>query len=181
MHVSMQEPLIGLVFTAVVAVGVLLQAGVLLAILFAMKAAAKRVEKIAELVEQVEGNASPVLKTAKQTLTAAKQLMDEVGPKLKTAANNLAEASETLGAQAKRLNESLGGLLKKTETQAERVDEMITSTLNSVADATAALQRAIVEPVRQVSAILNALRAALDALRGRSRQAHAAADGDRYA
>lgn len=166
----MQVSWVYILFTALVAVGVLLQACVLLGMLIAMRASLKRVEKLARMAEE---HAIPAL-------TSAKNLLDAVSPKLKAAADNVAAASETLRTQSQHVNETMDSLLKKTDAQAERVDEMITGTLNAVADATAAVQRAVNAPIRQVSAVMNGLRAGLDVLRGRNRESHAAADGDHF-
>jgi hypothetical protein len=71
-------------------------------------------------------------------------------------------------------------LLKKAAVQADRVDEMVTGTLNSVAHATATMQKAVSGPVRQVGAVLNGLRAGFDVLRSKEREVHASADGDHF-
>jgi len=72
-------------------------------------------------------------------------------------------------------------LLKKTEAQAERIDEMVTGTLNSIAHATATVQRTVAAPIRQASALFNGLRASFDVFRGsREPAAHSAADGDQF-
>lgn len=166
----MQVSWVLILFTALVAVAMLVQAGVLVGMFIAMKAALKRMESLATMAEE---HAIPAL-------TAAKSLLDAVSPKLKTAADNVAAASETLRTQTQHVNQALDDVLKKTEAQAARVDEMITGTLNAVADATAAVQRAVTTPVRQVNALLNGLRVGMDVLRGRNREAHAAADGDHF-
>lgn len=157
----MQVSWVYILFTALVAVGVLLQACVLLGMLIAMRAGMKRMAKIATMAEE---HAIPAL-------TTAKQILDELSPKLKIAAANVAEASETLREQAKNVNETMDGLLKKTEEQANRVDEMITGTLNSVAHATATVQRVVGVPVRQINAMLNGLRAGFGVLRTREPEA----------
>ena len=166
----MQVPWVYILFTALVAVGVLLQACVLLGMLIAMRASLKRMEKLATMAEE---HAIPAL-------TSAKNLVDAVAPKLKVAADNVAAASETLRTESQHVTETLEGVLKKTEAQAQRVDEMITATLNTVADATASVQRAVTAPMRQVHAVLNGLRAGLDVLRNRQRDAHAGADGETF-
>lgn len=166
----MQVSWVYILFTALVAVAVLIQAGVLLGMFLVMKASLQRMEKLASMAEE---HAIPAL-------TSAKSLLDAVSPKLKVAADNVAAASETLRTQSHHVNETLDAVLKKTEVQAERVDEMITGTLNAVADATAAVQRVVSAPVKQVNALLNGLRVGIDVLRGRPREAHAAGDGDHF-
>lgn len=157
-------------FTAVTAVGVLMQALVLLGMLLALKGALGRLDHVSKLAEE---HVIP-------TLGAARHLLEDVSPKLKVAADNVVETTRMLRQQSVHVNETVDDLLKKTEAQAERVDEIMTGTLNSVVHATATLQRAVSAPVRQVGALLNGLRAGLDVLRSREPEVHAAADGDHF-
>jgi methyl-accepting chemotaxis protein len=156
-------------FTAVTAVGVAMQALVLLGMLIAVKAAMRRV---AEVTSKAQEHALPALETART-------LLDEISPKLKTAAQNLMEVSETLKARSVTVSDAVDDLLKKAAVQADRVDEMVTGTLDSIAHATETVQKAVVTPVRQVSAVLSGLRAGFDVLRNRD-QAHATGDGDHF-
>jgi FAD/FMN-containing dehydrogenase len=159
-----------IVFTAVTAAGVLMQAFVLLGMLFALRVAMRRVD---EVTSKAEEHALPAL-------AAAHKLLEDVSPKLKVAAQNLMEVSETLRSKSVTVTDAVDDLLKKTEVQVERVDEMVTGTLNSIAHATATVQKAVVTPVRQVGAVLSGLRAGFDVLRSRENQVHAAADGDHF-
>jgi hypothetical protein len=79
-----------------------------------------------------------------------------------------------------QVSQTVDHLIQKAEVQAERVDDMVTGTLNSIAYATASLQRFVSGPARQVGAIFNGLRAGIDVLRSREREVHAAADGDHF-
>ncbi len=160
-----------ILFTAVTAFGVLLQAAVLLGMLIALKGALGRLDQVSRMAEE---HVIP-------TLQSARKLLDDVSPKLKTAAQNMLQVSETLRSQSGHVGEAVDDLLKKTEAQADRIDEMVTGTLNSIAHATATLQRTVAAPVRQANAIFNGLRASFDVFRGgRERVAHSAADGDQF-
>jgi uncharacterized protein YoxC len=114
-------------------------------------------------------------------------LLEEVSPKLKVAAQNALEVSQTakevsltVRAESTKMAGALDDLLQKAAVQADRVDEMVTGTLDSVAHATATVQKAVSGPVRQVNAVLNGLRAGFEVLRSKEREAHAAADGDHF-
>ncbi|HTW46698.1 MAG TPA: hypothetical protein VMD92_02050 [Acidobacteriaceae bacterium] len=178
-------------FIAITAIGVLLQAIAMLGILFALKGALKQVKEVSMTAEL---HVLPAVATAKR-------LLDEVSPKVKIAAENavtlsqkaieisqrasvasehVAAVTETLREQSVQVSETLGDLLKKTEVQAERVDEMVTGTLDSIAHATATWQRTFAGPLRQVTAVFNGLRAGFGVLRGREREVHVAADGDHF-
>jgi methyl-accepting chemotaxis protein len=180
-----------LAFVVITGIGVLLQAVAMLGILFALNKALKQAK---EATAMAEDHVVPAM-------TAAKRLLEEVGPKVKVAAENavtlsrkaiaisdhaaeaslnVVEITGTLRKQSEHVSETVNDLLKRTEAQAERVDEMMTGTLDTIAHATATWQRAVGGPFRQVTAVLNGLRAGFDVLRGRGREAHAAADGEHF-
>lgn len=159
-----------IVFTAVTALGVLMQALVLLGMLLALKGALSRLNEVSKLAEL---HVVP-------TLAAGRKLLDDVTPQLKVAAENVLEVSQTLRRQSAEVSGTVDALRRKTEVQAERVDEMVTGTLNSIAHATAVVQRVVAVPVRQVEAVLNGLRAGFDVLRSKEPEAHASADGDHF-
>lgn len=156
-------------FTAVTAVGVLMQALVLLGMLLALKGALGRLDDVSKLAEQ---HVLPAL-------ASARHLLEEVSPKLKVAADNVVQASQTLRSQSQHVNTTLDDLLKKTESQADRIDEMVTATLNTIAHATSTMQRVVVTPARQVSAVLNGLRAGLDVLWHKEHEPYVSRNGDR--
>jgi methyl-accepting chemotaxis protein len=164
-------------FTAVTAAGVLLQAFVLLGMLLALKGALGRLNEVSKTAED---HVIPAL-------ASARRLIEELSPQVKVAVANVVVASQNVAAvsktvrdQTEQVSETVDELRQKTEIQAERVDEIVTGTLNSIAHATAMLQRAVTGPARQVGAVLNGLRAGFDVLRSREREAHAAADGDHF-
>lgn len=166
-----------ILFTAVTALGVMLQALVLLLMFFALKGALGRLNEVSKKAEE---NVIPLLATSRG-------LLEEVSPKLKVAAQNALEVSQTarevsltLKTESQNVAAAVDDLLKKAAVQADRVDEMVTGTLNSVAHATATVQKAVSGPVRQVGAVLNGLRAGFDALRSKEREVHASADGDHF-
>jgi len=165
-------------FPAVTTAAVLMQALVLLGMLIVLRGAVKRLN---EVVRKAEEDALPVL-------AHSRQLLEEISPKLKVAAQNALEVSQTarevsltVKTESARLAGALDDLLKRAAVQTERLDDIVTSALNGVAQATAMVQKAVSVPVRQMSAVLNGLRAGLGVLRNKDRQVHAAAaDGDHF-
>ena len=152
------SPIYYIVFTAVTAAGVLLQALVLLAIYIAIR---RSTGKLQETLDEVKSKALP-------TLESARNLLDDVSPKLKTATGNLAEVSETLRAQASNVNATVESLLERTNAQVSRVDDMVTATLDALGNASRAIDMAISLPARRVTGILHGLKVGVDVLmRGR--------------
>jgi hypothetical protein len=173
-----------LVISGVTAGAVLLQALVLVGMLFALKGALGRLNEVSKKAEE---NVLPLLATSRT-------LLEEVSPKLRVAAQNALEISQTakeISVKAREMSETakaestrivavLDDVLERVAVQTDRVDEIVTGTLDSVVHATSTLQKAVSGPVRQVNAVLNGLKAGFDVLRSKEREAHAAADGDHF-
>jgi methyl-accepting chemotaxis protein len=151
MHTQLPQ-IFYIIFTAVTAAGVLLQAFVLLGIFLAIRESTK---KLHEVTDEVRTHLIPAL-------SSSRRLIDDISPKLKIATSNLVEASHTLRHQANHLNATIDDLLNKTTTQATRVNEMLSGVLNSVDHATSVLQHAVAGPARQVSGVLAGLKTGFD-------------------
>lgn len=170
-------PWVYIMVTSVTAVGVLLQAAFLGGMLFALKKALARLDNVSKMAEE----------QIVPTMGTARKMLEEEGPKIHAAIKDAVETCANLKAislTARTMTAEAGAavddLLMKTETQAARVDEMLTGTLDSIAQATATLQRYVGGPSRQINALINGLRAGFDVLRSRGREAHAAADGEHF-
>jgi predicted transcriptional regulator len=164
MH-SQLPPIYYIVFTAITAFAVLLQALVLLAIFFAML---KSMQKLHGLLDEIKGKALPVLSTTQS-------LLEDVSPKLKIATTNLTEVSHTLRHQANHVNETVELLLDKTNDQIGRVDEMVTATLDALNQASRAVETAVALPARRVSSVIQGVRAGMGVLLGK--KSHSSPNG----
>jgi hypothetical protein len=145
-------PVYYIVFTAITAVAVLLQALVLLALFLVLR---KAISKLLGVTDELKEHALPLLSTTRS-------LVEEVSPKLKVATSNLAEVSHTLRQQANHVNETLETLLNMTNTQVRRVDEMVTGTFDVVDQATKAVESAVAAPIRRASGIIRGLKAGVE-------------------
>jgi hypothetical protein len=145
------------VFAAATAVGVLIQAGVLLALLIAFL---KLTSKLDVILKQVTEEALPLVASTKVTL-------EELTPKLKTITANLAEVSETLKHESQTIKISVDEVLEKTRAQTARVDEMVSGTLDGISHASATIQQGIEVPMRHIYGIFNGLKAAVESLRSK--------------
>jgi hypothetical protein len=147
-----------IIFTAITSLGVLLQAFVLLAMYIAVRRLTIRLHTI---TDELRPQVLP-------TVITARNLIEDVSPKLKVASTNILEASHALRQQADRVTVTLDDLLSKTTAQANRVDEIVTASIDSAAHATQAVQQAFSVPVKQASALFAGLRAGFDVLRGKN-------------
>jgi len=164
------QQIVWIIFTAVTSIGVLLQASVLLAMFFAVK---KAMDEAHELSDQLKQHLVP-------TIAVARNLIEDISPKVKVATSNLVEASSILRSQAEHINKTVAHVADIAQTQAERVDVMATAVLDGVTQATAAVQHGIATPLKQVSGVLNGLRAGLDVLRKKDRPPHVEGDGSNF-
>jgi hypothetical protein len=145
-------PIYYIIFTAVTALGVLLQAFVLLAIFFAVR---KAVGELREVAADVRSKAIP-------TIVSAKDLIEDISPKLKIATANLVEVSHTLRHQATHFNDTVESLLEKTSIQITRVDAIVTSAFDAVDHASRAIENAVAAPARRVSGVIQGLKTGVE-------------------
>ncbi len=158
MHMDAQT--VTLIFTIVTGIGVLLQAAVLFGIALGLRETQK---KLLGLTERLEEHIVPVISTSRG-------LLEDISPKVKTITSNLVDASGTLRAQAENVGHVVNDAAARTSRQTARVDSMISSTLNNIGNATAAVEKSIAGPLRQVNGVLAGLRAGIETLGARPGQ-----------
>lgn len=144
-----------IIFTAVTAVGVLLQAFVLLGMFLAIR---KSSQKLHETTDEIKVHLIPAA-------MAARRLIEDISPKLKIASTNLVEASHALRHQANHIGTTVDDVLDKTTAHVAHVDEMVGAILHSVNHASSVVQHAVTRPYKQVSGIFAGVRAGFNVLR----------------
>jgi methyl-accepting chemotaxis protein len=159
-----------LVFTAVVAVSLLLQAGSMVAMFLVARQAQK---KVMAVVEDVRLHALPVI-------MSSREIIHELSPKLKTIVDNLEATSTTLRTKSEQLGGVVEDVAHRAQAQATRVDDMVKGTLDQITYAAHAVEAGIAVPVRQVSGILNGLRAGVEVLWKRAPSNHRDAEDDLF-
>jgi methyl-accepting chemotaxis protein len=143
------------VFIAVAAVSILMQAGFSMATFLAARRAQK---KIMGLADDLRLHALPAI-------IASRDVIQDITPKLRTITDNLTAISTTVRAKTDKVGGLVGDVTDRAQAQATRVDGMVKGTLDHLTSAVQALEHGVAVPVRQVSGILNGLRAGVDVLR----------------
>ena len=143
------------VFIAVAAVSILMQAGFSMATFLAARKAQK---KIMGLADDVRLHALPAI-------IASRDVIQDISPKLRTITDNLTAISTTVRAKTDKVGGLVGDVTDRAQAQATRVDGMVKGTLDHLTSAVQALEHGVAVPVRQVNGILNGLRAGVDVLR----------------
>lgn len=143
------------IWVAVTSVAVALQAFAMLGMFFALRKTAAKVEG---LTEEVRTRILPTVDLVNSTVTDLK-------PRIETIVVNVSESSTLLKGQLERLDATVSDVVDRTRLQVIRADELINRTMDKVEDATEAVHKTVVSPVRQLSGLLHGVTAALEFLR----------------
>jgi hypothetical protein len=149
-----------MVFVAMVAIAMTAQA---IALIVMAIGAAKARKRGLEIAEEIREKLTPVI-------TGTHEIIRDVGPKVKIITENLVETSHMVRSKAQEFDVTASELNMKTRAQAARVDGMVTSVLNTTADISETLQRAVRVPVREFAGLVNGFKAGLDVLVGRAKE-----------
>ena len=158
-----------LIFVAIAACSILAQAIFALGLFIGARKAQK---KLMGLADDIRLHALPVI-------ISSREVVHDLTPKLKTISENLTEISTMLRARSEKVGLLVGDVTDRAQAQASRVDGMVKVTLDQVTYAVQAIESGIQKPVRQVSGILNGLRAGVDVLR-KKEGVRSAADDDLF-
>jgi hypothetical protein len=149
-----------IIFIALTAVAVLIQAGMLIGMYLAMRKSTARMESLAQEVK------TKVLPTAE----TAQAMLSELRPKIETVMANASESSTVIRAQLQRIDAALNDILDRTRLQVIRADELLTRTMDKVENTTEIVHKTVVSPVRQISGIFQGVTTGLEFLIGAKRR-----------
>ena len=144
-----------LVFVAVAACSIFAQACFTVALFITAR---KTQKKLMGLADDVRLHALPVI-------ISTREVIQDITPKLKTVSDNLTEISTMLRTKADKVGVLVEDVTDRAQVQAARMDGMVKVTLDQVTYAVQAIEHGLQKPVRQVSGILNGLRAGVEVLR----------------
>ena len=140
------------IFAIATAIGVLLQAGILLGFFVAFMKLQGKLEKI---LTHVTEHALPLIERSKV-------MLEDLTPKVNTISTNLVEMSVMLKQETATIKGSVDDVLEKTRAQTARVDEMVSGTLDGLSQASATIQEGIEVPLRHIHGIFNGLKAGFE-------------------
>jgi methyl-accepting chemotaxis protein len=146
-------------FVGMVAIALVIQAIVVVVMAIG---AAKASKRAFEIVDELRTKIGPVLETTQS-------VFHDAAPKVKIITENLVETSHLVRSKAREFDATASELNMKTRAQAARVDGMVTSVLNTTAEISDTLQRAVKVPVRELTGLVNGFKAGVDVLVGRAK------------
>ena len=147
-------------FVAVTGGAVVLQAGIMVALYFAVRKSTARLEALAT---QVTSKALPTMETVQSLLV-------ELRPKIETLTTNLAESSTVVRTQLGRIDATLTDALDRTRLQVIRADELLNRTLDKVEETSEMVHKTVVSPLRQVNGLMAAISTGVEVFLGQKRR-----------
>ena len=148
-----------IIFIVVTAVAVVIQAGILVGMFFAMRKTSAKVEALADEVK------NKVLPTAE----LAHSMMVELRPKIENVVDNVSASTTVMRTQLERIDATLTDIVDRTRLQVIRADEFVTGTMDKLEETREVVTRTVVSPVRYLSGIAHGLGVGLEAFFGRRR------------
>jgi methyl-accepting chemotaxis protein len=148
-----------IVFVALTALAILLQAGILAGMYFAVRKTSEKVESLAEEVK------TKVLPTAE----LAHSMISDLRPKIENIVENVSSSTTVVRTQVERLDATLTDIVDRTRLQVIRADEFVNSTMDKLEETREAVQRTVVSPVRHLSGLMHGVTAGVEAFFSRKR------------
>ena len=145
-----------MVFIAVTAAAVLLQAGILTALYLAVRKSSARMEAVAL---ELKTKAVPTLESAQAMLT-------ELRPRLTVIADNLMETTISVRSQVERVDATVSDAVDRARLQVIRADELLSRTLDRVEETSDMVHQTVISPVRQFSGLIQGVTAGIEFLLG---------------
>jgi hypothetical protein len=158
-----------LIIVAAVAVTMLLQAVVLLAIFIALRKAA---QSIREDVEELRTTVLPVIDNVKE-------LLAQTTPKIEAAVVDFAAMSHNLRKQTADVQVAANSVIERIQHQSLRVDAMLTRVLDAVDRTTGFMTDTVTKPMRQLAGLLASAKAIVETLRSDAPAVQSAEDEPR--
>jgi len=171
-------------FIAATTAAVVLQALILVALYFAVrKTAAKLQGEVAELKAKslpvIQSTEAMLIELLPKTAKLVDNLMElqpkivhivdtvvELRPKVQLVVGNLVETTASVRAEVQRVDATVSDVVDRARLQVIRADEMLTRTFDRVEHTSDVVAKTVVSPVRQVSGIVRGVTAGVEFLLG---------------
>lgn len=176
----MNNETIQLACIALIALGVLVQTILILAMFFGL---GKGLRALKEQVEEMKSSVMPTVEKTQALLEKtslfidkSNELVERVSPKVESAATDAAAFVRGVRKQAADVEIAVSEILQKVEKQSNRIDNMVSDSLDAVDKASSFVTQTVGKPVRQLSGLVAGVKAAVESLRtnGRPMRNHGA-------
>ena len=144
------------IFIAVTTFAVVIQAGIMVALYFAVR---KSTAKMEALATEVTGKALPTIETVQNILV-------DLRPKIDLMSTNFSESSTMVRNQLARVDVTLADALDRTRLQVIRADELLNRTMDKVEETSEIVHKTVISPLRQVNGLMIAISTGVEVFLG---------------
>lgn len=148
------------VFIIIAAIAIVMQAAAMLGMFLAVRRVQKEVVSIRGEVKQ---RLDPVINSVSQILTDSRE-------PLRTVLANVLETSQTVRNRAHDIDRMIDEVADKCRLQVFRIDQTLSDLLYKIQNTGTAIQRNMILPIQEVSAVMKGLRAGMDFFLSRRRE-----------
>jgi hypothetical protein len=150
-----------IVFIALVAVSMVVQAVVTIAVTVK---AGKAVKEMAQTAEEFKTRLLPLIETATDVSRMGQSLLHETGPKVRLIAENLVETTTIVRGSAQQFDKTIADANLRAQHQVARVDGIITAALTTTVEVAETIQQGVRAPVQKISVIATQLKYGLEGI-----------------
>jgi len=154
MH-NLDSQTVQLIIVAAVALTMLLQTVVLLAIFSALR---KSAASMRQDIEELRTSVVPVIESARE-------LLAHTGPKIEAAVVDAAAIAHNLRRQTVDVQAAANEIIDRARRQSARADGMLTSLMDGVDKTAGFMQESVTKPMKQISGMLASAKAVIESLR----------------
>jgi hypothetical protein len=149
------------VFIGLVAVSMIVQAIVLIAVAVT---AGKTIRQLNETAEEFRAKLLPLIDSGVKLSRSAEDLLSYTSPKVKIIADNMLETSEVVRSSARGFDKTMTDVNLRTQRQVARVDSMVTAALTTTAEIAETIQEGIRVPVQKIALIVTQVRLTVEGI-----------------
>jgi hypothetical protein len=146
-------------FVIVVAIAVVLQAIVLIALFLQLRRTAARMEQV---VNDLNTRVTPVL-------IRLQTLVEDVSPQISGIVSNAAEVTRLVRSQTQKIDRLVTETMERLRLQLMHVDQILTGAMEAVEEAGSHLRQTVWRPVIKATALVRGVQAGLEYLRSARR------------
>ena len=148
-------------FIVIAAVAIVIQMGILMAMLLSMKGA---IEKFTKIADDLTGRIDPIL-------VRTNRILEDSEDKIASIMADGAEVTRMARGQAQKIDRVFTDSLERVRVQVVRADQILAGALEVIEDTGTKVRNTLWGPVHQVSAVLKGVKVGIDVLRGVQRRA----------
>src|ERR1700675_1330824 len=143
-------------FIVIAAVAIVIQMGILLAMLVSMRSA---IENFTQLAKDLHTRIDPIL-------LRTNRILEDSEDRISSVMGDAAEITRLARSQAQKVDRVFTDAVERLRVQVIRADQILTGTLEVIEEAGSKFRKTVWGPVQQASALIKGLKVALDYLRG---------------